>query len=148
MTDLHPTAGLPAYDTAPVEREVAADMIRRALPFLPVLVVIGGVFWGVAGALSAAFAIGLVLLNLTVSAALLAWAARISLGLLMGVALFGFLVRLGLITVAVLAVEGQWWVELAPLCAALVVTHLGLLVWETRHVSMSLAFPGLKPAKG
>ena len=24
-------------------------------------------------------------------------------------------------------------------------THLGLLIWETRHVSASLAFPGLKP---
>ena len=148
MTDLHPAPGAPPYDTAPVEREVAADMIRRALPFLPVLVVIGGVFWGVAGALSVAFAIAIVVANLALSAVLLAWAARISLGMLMGVALFGFLVRLGLITVAVLAVEGQWWVDLIPLCAALLVTHLGLLIWETRHVSMSLAYPGLKPAKG
>lgn len=152
MIDLHAVAGAPDLsDTPPVERQIAADMIRRSLPFLPVLVVLGGVFWGVGGALSVAFAIGLVIVNLAVSAALLTWAARISLGLLMGVAMFGFLIRLGLITIAVLAVEGQWWVELAPLCAALVITHLGLLIWETRHVSASLAFPGLKPtpkAKG
>lgn len=148
MIDLHAVAGAPDLsDTPPVERQIAADMIRRSLPFLPALVVLGGVFWGVGGALSVAFAIGLVLVNLAASAALLTWAARISLGLLMGVALFGFLMRLGLITAAVLLVEGQWWVELVPLCAALVITHLGLLIWETRHVSASLAFPGLKPTK-
>src|SRR5439155_235035 len=27
----------------------------------------------------------------------------------------------------------------------IIVTHLGLLIWETRYVSASLAFPGLKP---
>jgi hypothetical protein len=27
-----------------------------------------------------------------------------------------------------------------------IVTHLGLLFWELRYVSASLAFPGLKPA--
>ena len=27
----------------------------------------------------------------------------------------------------------------------MIVTHLGLLFWETRYVSASLAFPGLKP---
>ena len=28
----------------------------------------------------------------------------------------------------------------------LIVTHLGLLFWETRFVSATLAFPGLKPS--
>ena len=32
-----------------------------------------------------------------------------------------------------------------PLGLTLIVTHLGLLIWETRHVSASLAYPGLKP---
>ena len=27
----------------------------------------------------------------------------------------------------------------------MLITHIGLLMWETRYVSMSLAFPGLKP---
>jgi len=31
------------------------------------------------------------------------------------------------------------------LAVSLLVTHLGLLVLETRHVSASLAFPSLKP---
>jgi len=29
----------------------------------------------------------------------------------------------------------------------LIVTHLGLLFWELRYVSGSLAYPGLKPTK-
>jgi hypothetical protein len=128
-----------------VERQVAADIVRRALPLAPVLVVGAGFGWGVHGALSAGYAMALVLVNFTLSAALLAWAARTSLGLLMGVALFGYLARLALLTVAVLAISGQSWFSPIPLCATLVVTHLGLLVWETRYVSASLAYPGLKP---
>ena len=66
-------------------------------------------------ACSAGYAIVLVLANFVLSAALLAWAARTSLGLLMGVALFGYLGRLALITVAVLAITGQSWVSPIPL---------------------------------
>jgi len=36
-------------------------------------------------------------------------------------------------------------VEMVPLGLTLVATHLGLLIWEARYVSLSLAFPGLKP---
>ena len=132
----------------PVERQVVFDMIRRCLPALPILVLAGAAIWGVPGALSAAFAIGLVLLNFMLAATLLAAGARISLAMFALAAMGGFVLRLGLITVAVLAVKDHWWVELVPLGFTLVLTHLGLLVWEARHVSTSLAFPGLKPQKG
>ena len=69
----------------------------------------------------------------------------VAFGLLMGVALFGFVIRLAAISAAVLLVADQSWVEPVPLGLTLVVTHLGLLLWETRFVSASLAFPGLKP---
>ena len=59
--------------------------------------------------------------------------------------LFGYIFRLAVITVAVLSVKDQFWVKLVPLGLTLIVTHLGLLFWETRHVAVSLAFPGLKP---
>ena len=81
----------------------------------------------------------LVIANFAASAALQAWAARISYGLVAGVALFGFLVRLALV------VGGQSWAAEVPLGLTLVVGHLGLLVWECKFVSASLAFPGLKP---
>jgi hypothetical protein len=50
-----------------------------------------------------------------------------------------------LVTGAVLLVKDLAWVELWPLGLTLIVAHLGLLLWETKYVSASLAFPGLKP---
>jgi hypothetical protein len=130
-----------------VEQEVAWDLIRRAALVAPVLLLAAGLGWGVHGALSAGYAIALVMANFALSASLLAWAARISLPALMAAALGGYVVRLGLITVAVLAVIHQPWMEVIPLAFTLVVTHLGLLVWETRYVSATLAYPALKPRK-
>jgi hypothetical protein len=132
-------------DGPPVERQVAADMVRRGIVVAPVLLILAALGWGLDGVLSAGYALVLVLVNFTLSAALLAWATRTSLGLLMGVVLFGYVGRLALITVAVLAISGQAWFSPIPLCATLLVTHLGLLIWETRYVSATLAFPGLKP---
>jgi hypothetical protein len=133
-------------DTGPaVEREVAFDMVRRALPVAPVLIALALIPWGVDGALSAAFAIAVVVANFLLAAWVLAAASRISYGLLMGAALFGYLVRIGLIGLAVWAVKDLSWVEPLPLGLTLIVTHLGLLLWELRYVSASLAFPGLKP---
>ena len=127
------------------EREIARDLVRHGVYALPVLLLAGFVGWGLAGVASVGYASFLVLVNFLVAAALLGWAARISLGLLMGVSLFGFVLRLAAISVAVLVVKHHGWVESFPLGITLVVTHLGLLFWETRYVSASLAFPGLKP---
>lgn len=127
------------------EREVATDMVRRALPVAPLLVVAALLGWGVDGAASAGFAVAVVVANFLLAAWVLAAAARISYGLLMGAALFGYLVRLALIGLAVWAVKDASWVEPLPLGLTLIVTHLGLLLWELRYVSASLAFPGLKP---
>jgi len=126
---------------------MVADMLRRVAPVAPVVVIAAGLVWGTDGALSAAFALGLVAANFAASAALLTWAARISLAFLAGAALFGFLLRFGLMLGAVLAVKGQPWVELVPLGVTLVVAHLGSLVLEARHVSATLAFPVLRPVK-
>lgn len=137
---------LAANDAGPApERQVALDMVRRALPFVPVLILLAALPWGVAGAASAAYAIALVVVNFLLAAWLLGAAARISYGLVMGVALFGYLVRIALIGLAVMAVKDASWVEPLPLGLTLIVTHLGLLMWELRYVSASLAFPGLKP---
>ncbi len=127
------------------ERQVARDIVKNGALALPVALLVGLVGWGGAGLASVAFAASLVLANFWLAAVLLGWAARISLGLLMGVSLFGFVIRIGLISAAVLAVADQPWVEPVPLGITLVVAHLGLLFWETRFVSASLAFPGLKP---
>ena len=94
---------------------------------------------------SVALGLGIVVVNFLLAAAMLGYAARISLAFMAGAALFGFLIRLGLITIAVLLVRNEPWVELVPLGVSLIISHLGLLFWEMRFVSASLAFPGLKP---
>jgi hypothetical protein len=83
---------------------------------------------------------------MVLSAVMLGWAARRSPTMLMGAALGGFLFRMGLATVAILLVRSQSWVEMVPLGIAVLVSSFGLLFWETRYVSATLAFPGLKPS--
>jgi len=134
-------------DGQPVELEVSADMVKRGLVVAPLLIVISAVIWGADGAWSAAFAIGLVLVNFLLSAALISYTAKISLGLMMGATLFGYLIRLGLIMLAVLLVKDAGWISLPALGATIIVTHLGLLLWEMKYVAISLAHPGLKPAR-
>jgi hypothetical protein len=136
-----------AHLTGTPERDVAHDLVRRGLPLVPVVLLVAALPWGIDGAASAAFAMALVAANFLLAAALLTWAARISLVLLMGMALGGYVLRLSLILVAVLLVRNQGWVEWVPFGITLIVAHLGLLVWELKYVSASLAFPGLKPHK-
>jgi hypothetical protein len=127
------------------EYELVGDLLRRGLPVVPVLVVVAGLVAGIDGALSAGVGIALVAGNLLLAAASLVWAGRISLGMLMGVALGGYVVRLGLLFLIVFLLQDLEWIHLASLGLTLVVTHLGLLFWELRYVSASLAHPGLKP---
>ena len=138
-----PGAGM--VDVGMVERDVVRDMVRRCLPALPAVVLVAGLLRGVDGALSASFGAGLAVANLALSALIVSAAARISLVLLGIASLGGFVLRLALVTVAVLLVKDQGWVDLPSLGFTLVLTHLGMLIWEARHVSVALAFPGLNP---
>jgi hypothetical protein len=131
----------------PVERIIAADLVKRGLLAAPVIVGVCALIDGRNGALSAAFALVIVLANFLASAAVLAWAAQ-SPTLLMAAALTSFLVRMIVVGLAVWAVHGEAWVSLKLLAITILVTHLGLLAWETRYVSASLAYPGLKPRRG
>jgi hypothetical protein len=129
------------------EVAVSLDMVKRGLIAAPVLIAVCGVIWGGDGAFSSAYAIALVLVNFGLSAAIIAGTGRISLAVMMGGVLFGYLFRLGLIFVAVYAVKDAGWISLPALGASIIVTHLGLLVWELKYVAISLAHPGLKPAR-
>lgn len=127
------------------EVTVSKDIIRRGLFIAPLIMLIAGVIWGLTGAWSAGIGLALVLMNFGFAALLIAWAAPISLALMMGVSLFGYLLRLGLISVAVYLVRDVSWVSLPALGITIIVTHLGLLFWEMRFIAASLAFPGLRP---
>jgi hypothetical protein len=127
--------------------EVARDIVRRGVYVAPLAVALGAIFWGAAGAASVAYGLAIVAVNFVLAAASITYGARISAAVMGAAAMFGFLIRLALIFLAVMLVKDAGWVELVPLGLTLIVTHLGLLFWEMKYVSASLAFPGLKPAR-
>jgi len=133
-------------DTGPSpEAEITRDIVKRGLIGAPVLIGASWLIWGSAGAWSSAYGLGLVLCNFMIAAGLVATTARISYALMMAATLFGYILRLGIVALAVMLVRNETWVDLMALGLTLIVTHLGLLFWEMRYVSASLAFPGLRP---
>jgi hypothetical protein len=127
------------------ESVIARDLVKKALMVGPVLIVVFGLIWGLDGAFSTAYGLVLVVANFVLAAALLSYAGRISPAFLMGAALFGYLIRLTLIFLAIWLVKDAAWVELMPLGITIIATHLGLLLWEMKYVSLSLAYPAHKP---
>src|SRR3954468_18078905 len=125
--------------TPDVERQLVTDMLRRGFPAVPVVLLGAGLISGLGGGASAGYAMAIVALNLVLAAFALGWAARVSPAALMGTALGGFLVRMGLVTVAILLVRHASWADLKVVAVAVLLAHLGLLFWETRYVSASLA---------
>ncbi len=135
----------PVPEAPEVEREIAFDMLKRGVWLAPVVLFVATLIWGPEGTASAALAIALVSVNLVLAALGLSWAAKRSLNALMVMSLVGFAVRMGLVTAVLFAVRDADWVDMVALGVCVIVTHLGLLFWELRYVSASLAFPGLKP---
>jgi hypothetical protein len=149
MTDHNGSADLltTRLDGPAPEVAVSSDMIKRGLLVAPVLLAVCGVIWGMDGVWSSAYGIAIVLANFALAAAFIAGAARISLGLMMAATLFGYLIRLALIFLAVWVVKDAGWISFPALGSTIIITHLGLLFWEMKYVALSLAHPGLKPTK-
>jgi hypothetical protein len=135
------------FDGPAPEVAVSTDMIKRGLIAAPVMIAICGVIWGMDGVWSSAYGIAIVLANFALAAASIASAARISLGLMMAATLFGYIIRLALIFLAVWLVRDAAWISFPALGSTIIITHLGLLFWEMKYVALSLAHPGLKPTK-
>lgn len=125
---------------------VAVDMAKRSLWLVPVAIIVSAAGWGLDGVISTLYALAIVVVNFLAAGWLLKVGGQISAAAMGAAAMFGFLARLGLIFVAVLLVRDAGWLELVPFGVTLIATHLVLLFWELRHISSSLAFPGLKPA--
>jgi len=129
----------------PVERDIAFDMVKHGLMLAPVVILIAGLVSGWDGTASAAIAFGIVLVNFTLAALTVGWAAKISPVAVGGAALGGYVFRLALILVALVGLRHVSWIVLPWLGFTLVGAHLVLLAWETRYVSLQLAAPGLRP---
>lgn len=144
MSELHSITT--RFEGPSPELAISGDMIKRGLIVGPVLIAICGIIWSGDGVWSSMYGLVIVLVNFALAAGSIAISARISLGLMMFATLFGYLIRLGLIFLAVYLVKDAGWISLPALGATIIVSHLGLLVWELKYVAISLAHSGLKPA--
>ena len=135
----------PAMGEEAPERAMAQDIVRRGFIGGPVLVGVCAGVWGFDGLWSSGYALGLILVNFWLAASLITWSMRISPTMLMAGVMGGYFIRLGILTGAYFLVRNTGWFEALPFVITLVAAHIVLLVWETRYVSMSLAYPGLKP---
>ncbi len=132
-------------NAAAPEREIGRDLALKTLLAAPLMLAVGAVFAGLDGVLSAALALALVAVNFLLAAAAITIGARIGPSVLLASVLGGFVARLGILAAVVLPIRGSSWFEIAPFAVALLVTHVGLLAYETRRISATLAYPGLKP---
>lgn len=132
---------------APIEMQIARDIARKGAIVAPALAIALGAWrgWGAAIAVGLAFVV--VIANLVLGAALATWASRISSTAIAGAALGGYLVRLGVLLAALFAVRALAFVDFEVFAYTLIAAQLGLLFWEMRAVSLSLAAPGLRPRK-
>jgi hypothetical protein len=128
-----------------IELRIALDLARRAAIVAPIVIIALGVWRGLDAAAGAALALLVLVVNWLIAAASLGWAARNNPNLLMGVALFGFIGRLALITAVGAGIKALDIVDWPVFCGVLLAGYAGLLVWELRSISFSLASPGLKP---
>jgi hypothetical protein len=127
------------YRPSPLARDVEAvigwNTAKRAVFVAPALI---AVFWalrGGAGAVAAAVGVAIVAVNFVLAGYVLSKAARISLGLYHAAALFGFFVRLGLITVAMLLIANVFDVDRVAMGISAVAAYFALLTWETLAVA-------------
>lgn len=134
-----PSDVLAASARAEPERAIATSIAKRALIAAPIWLIAAGIIWGVGGALSAAYGVGLVVANIFAAAAIITVAARISPAALMAATLGGFVVRLVALLGAVYAVSWSSLFEPWPLGLSVGIGHLGLLAVECRYLSLALA---------
>ena len=137
-----------AQPTTAYERDIARDLVKHGLVVAPFAVAFGGLLNGWAGAVGVAAALGVVLLNYLIAGSTQSWAAsKDSPGLLGGIVLVSLIARFVVVIVALSLLRDRSFLHFQTFGIALVVSHLGLLIWEAKSVQLSLAFPGLKPGK-
>jgi ATP synthase protein I len=133
--------------TPAVERDIAVDMVKRGLLVSPAVVAVAGLVRGWDGAAAAAIALMIVFANFLAAAASVSWAATISNKAAAIAATIGYVVRLAVIVAVLFAFRNVSWIDFPTLGITLVAAHIGLLTWEAKHVTLSLAAPGLRPAQ-
>jgi hypothetical protein len=130
-----------------VERDIAFDLARRVALVSPAVLVVAFLVAGIEGLAGAAIALAVVACNFFAGALSLAWATKTGNPAVLGaVALGGFLVRMAVVVGVLFLVKDSSAIDFTVFAVVLLVSHVGLLTWETRSLSISLAAPGLRPA--
>lgn len=132
--DKHPASSI-TPGSVDVEAIIARHVAARAVWVAPVLVAIFGLVSGADGAVAAAIGVAVVVANFLLSGWMLSIAARISLALYHAAALFGFLLRLILITVSLLVLGSLTELDRMALGLSVVAAYLVLLSWEAVAVA-------------
>ena len=131
-----------------IERDIAVDLAKKAAIVTPIVVIGLGVWRGPDAALGAFLALALVVVNFFASAAILGWTAKHAPHALAGAAMLSFLGRLVIITIIGAGIKQLDVVDFPVFAITLIVSYLALLFWELRSISLTLAYPGLKPKPG
>ena len=120
----------PAPDRRPIEAIIGKNIAKRALYVAPPLVLVFGIVGGWLGAVSSAVGVAIVVVNFVLGGYILASAARVSLGLYHAAALFGFFIRLGLITLTMVLIVSVADIDRVAMGVSAVVSYLVLLSLE------------------
>ena len=118
-----------------VEGILALHTAKRAVWVGPLIIAAAGVLRGPEGAVAAAVGVGVVVIFFLAGGWILSQAARVSLGLYHAAALFGFFLRLALITISMLALAAAFDLDRPAFGVAAVVAYLVLLTLETLAVA-------------
>ena len=118
-----------------VEAELGKAIALRAVVVGPIVVAAAWALGGGGAAFAALVGVVVVVANFLASGFLMSRAARVSLSLYHAAALFGFFIRLGLITATMLLVVQVIEIDRLAMGVAAVVSYLTLLVTETVAVS-------------
>ncbi|MEA2057309.1 MAG: hypothetical protein U9O63_01185 [Actinomycetota bacterium] len=126
---------LPVPDQRPIEAILGRNTAKRAVFVAPALMVGFGLFRGWEGAIAAAVGVAIVAGNFVLGGYIMSTAARISLSLYHAAALFGFIIRLGLITASMLLIAAVTDIDRLAMGISVVVSYLVLLSWEAVAVT-------------
>ncbi len=125
----------PSAEARPVEAIIGAHIAKRALFVAPPLILLFGVLDGWLGAVSAAAGVAIVAANFILGGWILATAAAVSLTLYHAAALFGFFIRLGLITLAMVLIVSVTDIDRLAMGVSAVISYLVLLSLEAVAVA-------------
>lgn len=128
----------PSAETLPVEAIMSRNMVKRAVWVAPVLMIVFGATSGVSGAVAAGVGVAIVVVNFLIGGWIMSTAAAVSLTLYHAAALFGFFIRLGLITMAMLLIASVTDIDRTAMGVSAVVSYLTLLSLEAVSVVKSV----------